>query len=148
MASEIATDARGPNVDGGELIESAEEEVEVRPKVPVASPTATTASQLAEHRDGGHLPYRSWCDDCVEAFGREDPHFGQRKLNGRTIPVISLDCLFVTPKAVYTYKEFEAAEPELFAQRNDHPEVMKAIVIFSSADTCVFCHAIKRKGAD
>ena len=48
-------------VGGGELIESAEAaEDEVRPKVPVASPIAPTASQLAEHRDGGHMPYRSW----------------------------------------------------------------------------------------
>ena len=148
MAPEIAEDARGPIADGGELVESTEEDVEVRPKVPVASPSAPTASQLAEHRDGGHVQYRSWCDDCVEAFGREDRHEATDKLTGRTVPVIRLDYLFVTPKSVYTYKEFEAAEPELFAQRDDHPDVMKGLVIYSSADKGVFSHAIPRKGAD
>ena len=148
MAPEIAADARGPIVDGGELVESAEVDTEVRPKVPVASPTAPTASQLAEHRDGGHIQYRNWCDDCVEAFGLEDPHEAKDKLTGRTVPVISLDYLFVTPKAVYTFKDFEAAEPELFAQREDHPDVMKGMVMFSSADKGVFSHAIPRKGAD
>ena len=96
MAPEIAEDAGGPIADGGELVESTEEDVEVRPKVPVASLSAPTASQLAEHRDGGHVQYRSWCDDCVEAFGREDRHEAKDKLTGRTVPVISLDYLFVS----------------------------------------------------
>ena len=107
-----------------------------------------TESELAEHRDGGHLPYRSNCPDCVEAFGREEQHASHDKVHGRAIPVVSLDYFFVTPSAVYTYKEFEAAEPELFAQREDHPEVMKGLVIYSSADKCVACHAVPRKGAD
>ena len=122
---------------GGELVESNEQEVEVRPKVPVATPTAMSASELAEHRDGGHLPYRSGCPDCVEAFGREDGHAGDDKLHGRAIPLVSLEYLFVTPKGVYTIKEFEDADPELFAVRDDHPDVMKAIVIYSSKDKCI-----------
>ena len=104
MVSEVADSAGVPTVGGGELVESTEQEVEVRPKIPVATPTAMTASELAEHRDGGHLPYRSTCPDCVEAFGREDGHFGHDKSHGRSIPLISLDYLFVTPKNVYTHR--------------------------------------------
>ena len=85
-------------------------ELEVQPKVSIPSSEAPTASDLAEHRDGGHMPYRSWCDECVEAFGREEPHCGHDKVHGRSIPVVSLDYLFVTPKGVYTRKELEADE--------------------------------------
>ena len=107
-----------------------------------------TASELAEHRDGGHLPYHSGRPDCVEAFGHGDGHASHDKLHGRTIPTIRLDYLFVTPEGIYTYKEFEDIDPELFAQRDNHPDVMKAIVIFSSKDKCISCHAVPRKGPD
>ena len=59
----------GPQGDGGELVEPAELEVQSRVSIP--SPEAPTASDLAEHRDGSHMPYRSWCDECVEWFGRD-----------------------------------------------------------------------------
>ena len=134
--SEVEDPHRHGGELGEELVESQEEEVQN--KIPVTSPTAPTASQLAEHRDGGHLPYRSWCDECVEAFGREEPHLAQDKLHGRTIPVVSLDYLFITPKKVYTHKEFEAEEPELFAAREDHPDVMKAVVIFPARGKLYF----------
>ena len=55
--------------DGGDdLVES--EEIDVQPKIKVPTPDTMTASELAEHRDGGHMPYHSGCDECVEAFGR------------------------------------------------------------------------------
>ena len=72
VAEEAVGDV-GPQRDGGDdLIES--EEVEVQPKIRVPTPEAPTASELAEHRDGGHMPPRPWCEECAEAFGREDAH--------------------------------------------------------------------------
>ena len=35
---------------------------------------ATPNMEMAEHLDNGHAQYRSWCPDCVEAFGREWAH--------------------------------------------------------------------------
>ena len=37
---------------------------------------ALTKAEMAEHRANGHLPYRCWCPDCVEGFGREWAHAG------------------------------------------------------------------------
>ena len=90
-SGDVAPEAVGEyaGVDGGDLAAAAAEDVQ--PKVVVPSPEAPTASQLAEHRDGGHMPYRSWCDECVEAFGREEPHFAHDGTHKRTIPVVSLD---------------------------------------------------------
>ena len=90
---DVAGDAAGdigPPVGGGDsLIES--EEVEVQPKIKIPTPDAPTASELAEHRDGGHMPYRPWCDECVEAFGKEEAHEAHDRVHGRQIPVIPLD---------------------------------------------------------
>ena len=37
------------------------------------SPIKPTSAEVAEH-DLTHCPYRNWCDICVKAMGREDPH--------------------------------------------------------------------------
>ena len=34
------------------------------------SPIMPTVSEVREHKTT-HLPYRNWCDECVEAFARE-----------------------------------------------------------------------------
>ena len=115
--SAVSALRRRSDVAGEELIESADAEAEVREKLQVPTPTSMTTSELAEHRDGGHLPYRSNCPDCVEAFGREEQHVHHDKTRDRMIPVISLDYFFVTPSAVYTHKELEAADPAMYAQR-------------------------------
>ena len=33
-----------------------------------------TILEIRQHKTT-HVPYRSWCDECVEAFAREWPHF-------------------------------------------------------------------------
>ena len=43
-------------------------EAEVEPRRIARTPETPTASQRAEHADT-HIPYRPWCDECVEAFG-------------------------------------------------------------------------------
>ena len=79
----VQVEVDGAAVDAGidEFIE-ADLEAEVQPKLKIPTPEAPTASELAEHRDGGHLQYRSWCEDCVEAFGREDQHVARDRVHG------------------------------------------------------------------
>ena len=48
-----------------------EEEEEVQPQRLVKTPYTPTKAEMAEHRANGHIPYRNWCPDCVEGFGRE-----------------------------------------------------------------------------
>ena len=90
----------------GEKIESTEEEVQ--PLSQAKSPEMPTMSQMQAHRET-HLPYRSWCPECVEGFGREAPHTSKDQ-RGRTIPLISLDYLFVTKRGVFSRKEHTPIE--------------------------------------
>ena len=148
VAKDVVGDV-GPHVDGGDdLVES--EEVEVQPKIKVPTPEAPTASELAEHRDGGHMPPRPWCEDCVEAFGREDAHEDRGGMQERRIPLISFDYLFFTAKGIFTRKELEQDCPELFAKidDDDDDEVLKILVMYDSSTKCVFADTVRRKGAE
>ena len=70
-------------------------EMEVQPMKAMQTPYTPTASELAEHRIS-HMPYRSWCSECVEAFGREAPHTSTAESRAAWTPVISCDYLFVS----------------------------------------------------
>ena len=120
----------------GEPIESREEEVEPGKSLP--TPTMPTQSELDEHRDNGHIPYRQWCSQCVEGFGREKPHLGGAGKT-RSIPLISCDYLFVTARGVFTRSEFVPVEGE---------EVLKVLVVYDGATGSLFAHAVPRKGPD
>ena len=52
----------------GEAIEVPEEEEEVQPQRPIATPATPSQAEMAEHRANGHALYRNWCPDCVEGF--------------------------------------------------------------------------------
>ena len=57
----------GEEVTEGEVLEAPMEEVNPRKHLP--SPTMPSASAVAQHREN-HLPYASWCDECVEGRGQ------------------------------------------------------------------------------
>ena len=105
VGGEQAAEAGIDGGDGGadsqtreEVIEGpSEEEIQAQGSIP--SPTMPTSAMRAEHKACGHLPYRSWCDHCVEAFGRERAH-ESGSLDERTFPLVSIDYLFLSPKGV------------------------------------------------
>ena len=73
-----AAEAIGVGVDGsekqlvGDLIDEAPvDEVQAHKSLP--TPVLPSLSERMEHRIT-HLPYRSWCPECVEAFARERAH--------------------------------------------------------------------------
>ena len=73
----------------GEVIEEPNEE-EMQTQSTLLLPVMPTSAMRAEHKACGHVPYRSWCDHCVEAFGRERAH-ASGSLEERTFPLISID---------------------------------------------------------
>ena len=75
------------------------------------SPILPSAAERAEH-EISHLQYRSWCDGCVEGFGRERPHRAMGQLAARRVPVISLDYLFITEAGVFRSDELNDEEKE------------------------------------
>ena len=98
--AEVPTSGDEEPVPGGAAVESAEVERDddVYPKLPVLLLIAPTASQLAEHRDGGHMPYRTWCGEWVETFGREEAHSAHDRAHGRKVAVVSLDYFSISSK--------------------------------------------------
>lgn len=75
MVGKVVIDGADINVgeiDGdegpaGEIIEAPVEEVDPHRHLP--TPELPSASEVARHRED-HLPYQSWCDQCVEGRGR------------------------------------------------------------------------------
>ena len=119
----------------GEAIESTEEEV--LPNRAIRTPYQPSQSELEEHRID-HLPYRSWCPECVEGFGREHPHLSHKD-KARWVPVISCDYLFLTARGVFTRKEWQPIEGEDF---------LKIMVIHDNISKALFAHAVPQKGVD
>ena len=102
MGDESASDVRassgedsGVGAEGQEVIETEEE---TKPKHTPKTPEMPTQSQMDKHHID-HLPYREWCPECVEGFGREWRHMSSSKQ--RSIPLISCDYLFVTTRGVF-----------------------------------------------
>ena len=87
----------------GEVIEGPNED-EIHTQSTLPSPVMPTSAMRAEHKACGHLPYRSWCDHCVEAFGRERAH-ASGSSEERTFPLISIDYLFLLPKGFFLRKK-------------------------------------------
>ena len=120
----------------GDMIDAQEPE-EIQPRKDLKAPDMPSKAEVAQHRANGHLPYRNWCPDCIEAFGREWPHSAHTM--GRLIPLISCDYLFVTPKGVFL-------RSELFEEERER--ALKVLVAYCSATGSMFAHAVPSKGVD
>ena len=83
-------------------------EEEAQPQRLVKTPYTPTAAEMAEHRANGHLPYRCWCPDCVEGFGREWAHAGSGV--ERDFPMVSCDYLYITASGVFLRAELGEEE--------------------------------------
>ena len=56
-------------------------------------PGDPTTSQIEDHRAKGHIPYRSWCKECVAGRSTGEPH--RRRTGGRSVCVFSFDYLYL-----------------------------------------------------
>ena len=77
------------------------EEVQAQRSLP--TPYLPTQSERMAHRIT-HLPYRSWCRECVEALAREHAHRAGAS-EERQFPLVSIDYLFLSPKGVVLREE-------------------------------------------
>ena len=128
--------AAGDGAQGGEdVVEGADAEAVLRKALP--SPYMPTISEIREHKTN-HLPYRSWCDECVEAFAREWPHLRQDGPDERTIPVVHMDYACLTEKGLFRRGDF--SEEEL-------KHAVTVIVVFCGATKSPFMHVVEAKGS-
>ena len=97
-----------------------------------------TDSQRDDHNID-HIPYRPWCDGCVEGFGREDAHHtsnGQPR--ERQVPVIHCDYMFLIDRGLF--KNSEVTEEE-------KADALTVLVIYDSHSRGLFAHGVPCKGA-
>ena len=134
-----------PGVDGGGLQQSQAEghedlpeEEETTDKRVSADPGQPTRSEREDH-NVDHTPYRSWCEECVRGRATGEQH---RATGGvRSMPVISMDYLFVTQGQILRRSELEGGD-------DDERFVLKVLVVKDSKTKAVFAHAVDKKGAD
>ena len=67
-----------------------EDEVEAAPIVKARDPGLPTLEELVKH-DLTHLPHRSWCEVCIKARGKEDPHYKKNKSRSNHKPTVAVD---------------------------------------------------------
>ena len=91
-----------------EIVEADEQDAEPAKVLP--TPVLPSPSEVEEHRVD-HIPYRCWCRECVEGFGREEGHFSRDGERG--LPIISLDDMLLCRRGVFERKEFVPVEAEL-----------------------------------
>ena len=98
-----------PAVEGedGEVVEindDIEGETEIEPLKIAPSPMKPDVTVVAEHRIT-HIPYRSWCRECVEgrALGEQRGHACDARPS--MIPVVGMDYFFVTARGVFHKKD-------------------------------------------
>ncbi len=105
---------------------------ECGPRRVLPDPGQPTQSEIEEHRID-HLPYRSWCPECVAGRATGEQHRARRGL--RAVPVFSFDYLFITKSRKVVR---ELAEGEEIT--------VKIIVATESYGKSVFAHTVDVKG--
>ena len=105
--------APGDEVQEGELSVPDEE---ARPSKQILRPLAPSQAEIDNHRID-HLPYRNWCPECVEGFGRERAH-RSREDEEREIPLVACDYLYLTPRGIFARDELPEGERDNACRRN------------------------------
>ena len=120
--------------DKVEADETTGEESVLRRALP--SPYMPTISEIRLHKTT-HLPYRSWCDECVEAFAREWPHLrGEPGGSGRSIPIVHMDYAWLTERGLVRPAEISDEE-----RRN----AVQLLVGYCGASGTPFVHVVPSK---
>ena len=123
-----------------ELTNQPIEPEEVRQQRVPTTPYLPTLSELQKHRIS-HIPYRSWCPDCVEAFARENAHRATDPTL-RDFPLISVDYFFLSSKGVITRDETDSQ------WETPADDTMRVLAGMCSSTKVLFAHAVPQKGDD
>jgi hypothetical protein len=96
-----------------------------------------TASQIEDHRAHGHVPYRSWCSECVEGRSTGEQH--RHRTGERRICVFSFDYLYLD-------KSGKPIKRDALATMEDVDVTI--LVAKASRGKAVFSHVVPPKGVD
>ena len=98
-----ADDADAEVRDGAGEEQAAEEDLQGAEHKLLPDPGEPTAAMVEDHRACGHIPYRSWCTECVEARGLGEPH--RARPEPRQVCVFAFDYLFIGKDGVQIRRE-------------------------------------------
>ena len=110
---------------------------EAKPSRAIPRPEMPSQAEIDRHRVD-HLPYRAWCPECVEGFGRERSHQAHGG-DGRSIPMVSCDYMYVSHKGAFAREELSEEE---------RASSLCVLVAKCSATQCLFAHVVPQKGVD
>ena len=133
------------------VIEDEGPEAEVQDNRKPHDPFMPSAAEVEEHRLT-HMPYRSWCRECVEgkAIGE---HRQPRSAHESRIPVIGMDYFFMTTDglemrdSLQDYPQTDEGNERLLTARKNG-EIVKCLIIRDSHSKCLFAHVVPVKGID
>ena len=117
-----------------------EGEEETEPQKVMTTPHMPSPAEVEDHRID-HLPYRSWCAECIEGQGKERPHTSSKSV--RTISTISFDYFGITKQGTFMRKEWGLQEEGC---------LQKILLVRESRQgnqrPALFAHAVPQKGVD
>ena len=83
----------GQVLEDSEGVEAAEDDLRGAAHQVLPDPGEPSAADVEDHRACGHLPYRSWCGECVGSRGTGEQHRSRKE--PRTVCVFAFGHLFI-----------------------------------------------------
>ena len=134
-------------------VESDAEENEAEPLKVKADVCMPSAAEVEEHRTT-HLPYRSWCRECVEGRALGEKRYCQGRQDEHKIATIGIDYFYMTEHSDELLSREGtgfSGTPEgeaSLAQAIEHGSVVKCVIIKCSATKVITAHVVPAKGVD
>ena len=129
-------DAQAPVDVEGEDVEESDQTGAAHKVLP--DPGEPTATEVEDHRACGHVPFRSWCQECVEARGVGEPH--RTRKEQRVVCVFAFDYLFIGKDGIPIKRQ------DLSEGREEVD--VKILIAKDTRGRAVFSHVIPQKGVD
>ena len=111
------------------MIEIQDEDVEPLKIAP--SPIQPSQADIEEHRLT-HVPYRSWCPECVEGRGLGEQR-GRHAGRAHEIPVVGIDYFYITEHGPQIRSELTSAEDsegdKLTTDARRKGDIVKCLVV-------------------
>ena len=115
------------------VLKEDEDEEECAPVRLAPEPGEPTAEEIEQHRTT-HLPYRTWCEECVMGRGSGEQH---RSGPAGTIPVVACDYLLVTRHGILRREELAGSSADI---------LMKILVVKDTQSKFIGAHVVPAKG--
>ena len=115
-----------------------------------ASPEQPNAEKVERHRVDGHLPYRSWCNQCILGRGVGTPHAttGSESL----VPIVGMDYYFITKEGIKRRDELAAElgddSEEAVTQARARGQLVKCMAVRCFRTKNTLTHVVLQKGDD